>query len=152
MVIFCSFCTFDSICARTETRACVSIGAHLAQSCNIHFLLSNAHSLDLLGPLQMSTNEFLPIFLVFKICPIVNSCLQQGRFSQNGYFLPFFHVFSSKNQKYDGYASKNDCLRKFYRFHSTLEHCRTLFIEKSIQKSPDSQNPALAQRRYNNIS
>ena len=33
-------------------------------------------------------------FLVFKICPIVNSCLQKGRFSQNGYFLPFF-MFSA---------------------------------------------------------
>ena len=43
---------------------------------------------------------------------------------------------------------KNGCLCKFYRFHKTLEHFRTLFIEKSLQKAPDSQNPALAQRRY----
>ena len=62
--------------ARAETRACVRIGARLSQTCHIHFLLSNAHSLDLLGPLQMSTDDFLPIFLLFKICPTVNSCLQ----------------------------------------------------------------------------
>ena len=63
---FCIFCTFDSICARTEARAYAQIGVRLSESCCIHFLLLNAHSLDLIGPLQMSTDDFLSIFLFSK--------------------------------------------------------------------------------------
>ena len=66
------------------------------------------------------------------------------------FFLDFFHVLSIENLKYDDYASKNDRFCKFDRFHNATEHCRTLFIEKSLSKSPDSQNPASAQRRESN--
>eukprot|EP00493_Phyllostaurus_siculus_P004819 UN04842 len=71
------FCTFDSICARAEARAYARIDARLSESCPMNFLPSNAHSIDFIGPLQMSIDDFLSIFY-FQNLPYCTSQFTVG--------------------------------------------------------------------------